>query len=169
MQRLALRRGTVVAVEGGRLTVAVDGEERPAVAYEELTGPNEVGDEVVVNVAARELELGSGGFDIVHVNLTRGLEGSGESGAHVMKLNYTSLQHAVHPVEEHAPSELDVGGKPVAVLALHGQLPCVAWAAAHATHGSWPWSAITATGRASVVSSSGARSSAGSTACWSDV
>ena len=75
MQRLALRRGTVVAVDGAQLTVEVDGEERPAVAYEELTGPNEVGDEVVVNVAARDLGLGSGGFDIVHVNLTRGLRG----------------------------------------------------------------------------------------------
>ena len=51
MQRLALRRGTVLAVDGTQLTVEVDGEERPAVAYEELTGPNEVGDEVVVNVA----------------------------------------------------------------------------------------------------------------------
>jgi hypothetical protein len=68
----------------------------------------------------------------VHVNLTRGLGGSGEPDAHVMKLNYTSLQHAVHPVEESAPEDLDVGGKPVAVLALHGQLACVAWAAAQA-------------------------------------
>ena len=32
------------------------------------------GDEVVVNVAALDLGLGSGGFDVVHVNLTRGLE-----------------------------------------------------------------------------------------------
>jgi hypothetical protein len=52
-----------------------------------------------------------------------------------MKLNYTSLQHAVHPVEEQAPEEIDVGGKPAAVLALHGQLPCVAWAAAQARPG----------------------------------
>jgi len=35
----------------------------------------------------------------VHVNLTRGLFGQGTPGAHVMKLNYTSLQHAVLPVE----------------------------------------------------------------------
>jgi len=127
MQRLALRRGTVVAVDGTLLAVEVEGEERPAVAYEELTGPNEVGDEVVVNVAARELGLGSGGFDIVHVNLTRGLSGTGIAGAHVMKLNYTPLQHAVEPVEA-AELELPVE-KPVAVCFLHAQLPCVAWAA----------------------------------------
>jgi uncharacterized protein DUF3866 len=127
MQRLALRRGTVVAVDGEQLTVEVDGEERPAVAYEELTGPNEVGDEVVVNVAARDLDLGSGGFDIVHVNLTRGLAGTGIEGAHVMKLNYTPLQHAIDPVEaEELELPLD---KPVAVCFLHAQLPCVAWAA----------------------------------------
>ena len=34
-----------------------------------------MGDELVVNVQARDLGLGSGGFDIVHVNLTRGLAG----------------------------------------------------------------------------------------------
>ena len=127
MQRLALRRGTVVAVDGEHVTVDVDGEERPAVAYEELTGPNEVGDEVVVNVAARDLELGSGGFDIVHVNLTRGLAGTGIEDAHVMKLNYTPLQHAIDPVEA---EELDLPvEKPVAVCFLHAQLPCVAWGA----------------------------------------
>jgi len=123
-----------VSVDGTRLTVDVGGEERPAVAYPELTGPNEVGDEVVVNVAARELALGSGGFDIVHVNLTRGLEGQGIEGAHVMKLNYTSLQHAVEPVEaketgtEPFLSQLPLD-KPVAVFFLHAQLPCIAWEA----------------------------------------
>ena len=33
---------------------------------------SQVGDEVVVNTQARDLGLGSGGFDIVHVNLSRG-------------------------------------------------------------------------------------------------
>jgi Protein of unknown function (DUF3866) len=131
---LVLRRGTVASVErdgpAAELTVDVDGESRRAVAYTGLTGPVEAGDDVVVNTAAAELGLGSGGFDIVHVNLTRGLAGAGEPGAHVMKLNYTPIQHAVHPVEERAPG-LDALplGKPVAVIALHGQLPCVAWAA----------------------------------------
>ena len=39
-----------------------------------MTGPVEVGDEVLVNVQARELGLGSGGFDVLHANLTRGLD-----------------------------------------------------------------------------------------------
>ena len=131
MTRLALRRGTVTAVHGAELTVDVAGEERSALSFGEMTGTVEVGDEVVVNVSAVELGLGSGGFDIVHVNLTRGL-GGGVGEAHVMKLNYTSLQHPVQPVEESAPPSLDIAGKPVAVIALHGQLPCVAWAATQA-------------------------------------
>ena len=39
------------------------------------SGSREVGDEVIVNVQALDLGLGSGGFDVVHVNLTRGLDG----------------------------------------------------------------------------------------------
>ena len=132
MTRLALRRGTVVSVDGDAVTVEVDGARRRALSFEGMTGPVEPGDDVVVNVAAVELGLGSGGFDVVHVNLTRGLSGTGLDGAHVMKLNYTSLQHAVLPVEERAPDDVGVSGKPVAVIALHGQLPCVAWAAAQA-------------------------------------
>lgn len=138
-RRLALRRGTVLSVErpgpAAECTVDIGGEERPAVAYEALTGPVEPGDDVVVNVAARDLGLGSGGFDVVHANLTRGLDGEGLAGAHVMKLNYTSLQHAVEPVEEQAPAELESLGRPVAVISLHGQLPCVAWAAAQRSPG----------------------------------
>ncbi len=36
---------------------------------------------MIVNVEALDLGLGSGGFDIVHVNLTRGLESAGAPGA----------------------------------------------------------------------------------------
>jgi hypothetical protein len=120
------------------VTVEVAGERRPALSYSDMSGPIAVGDDVVVNVAAVDLQLGSGGFDIVHANLTRGLDGEGEPGAHVMKLNYTSLQHAVSPIEEKAESGKqkaesspvpNIGGKSVAVIALHAQLPCVAWAA----------------------------------------
>jgi hypothetical protein len=136
VSRLALRRGTVVSVDGGGdVVVDVAGERRPARSFDEMTGPVEVGDDVVVSVAALELGLGSGGFDIVHVNLSRGLDAAvGE--AHVMKLNYTSLQHAVDPVEELAVGSWQLAEpKPVAVIALHGQLPGVAWACAQARAG----------------------------------
>ncbi len=122
-----------------RLAVELtDGPERdggrPAIADVALVGLCEVGDEVIVNVEALDLELGSGGFDVVHVNLTRGLQGEGAAGANVMKLNYTSLQHTVSPVEEER-LELPIG-RPVAVLALHGQLAAVAWAFAQGSPGS---------------------------------
>jgi hypothetical protein len=135
---LTLRRGTVVsadAPDGGwqRLRVAIDGEERAAQADVGLVGESEVGDEVVVNTAAVDLELGSGGFDLVHVNLTRGLGGAGAEGAHVMKLNYTSLQHAVHPVE--GPELAVPLARPAGVFGLHGQLAPVCWALVQARPG----------------------------------
>lgn len=126
--RLKLRRGRVVAE--GPLTVEVDGERRPAWADTALLGEMREGDEVVVNTAALDLGLGSGGFDVVHVNLTRGLDGGAAGEEHVIKLNYTSLQHPVAPVEASAG---ETGRSiPVLVLPLHGHLAPAAWAAAQA-------------------------------------
>jgi hypothetical protein len=139
--RLELRRGTVVSAEP--LTVEIGGERRPAWADTVLLGEMREGDEVVVNVAALDLRLGSGGFDVVHVNLSRGLEGGGgPAGEHVIKLNYTSLQHPVAPVEAEtggkSPDAAETGA-PVAVsvlvLPLHGHLAPAAWAAAQASPG----------------------------------
>jgi hypothetical protein len=140
---LKLRRAIVVEAEPAPLAEQAlvvelagegDGAARKAIADVALVGRCELGDELIVNVEALDLELGSGGFDIVHANLTRGLNGAGELGANVMKLNYTSLQHAVVPVEDERLS-LPVE-RPVAVLALHGQLAAVAWAFAQAAPGS---------------------------------
>ncbi len=129
---LKLRRGVVTSTDP--LRVEVDGEERPAWADRPLVGEIDRGDEVIVNTEALDLGLGSGGFDVVHVNLTRGLTADGGGGPHVMKLNYTSLQHAVEPVErpvESGPEER----VPVVVLPLHGHLAPAAWAAAQAAPG----------------------------------
>jgi hypothetical protein len=145
---LKLRRGVVVSADP--LTVRVGEEERDAWADETLVGEVRDGDEVVVNVEARDLGLGSGGFDVVHVNLTRGLEAPGSVGAHVMKLNYTSLQHPVEPVElgegaSEAGRIVDAGADgegsnpppvvPVLVVPLHGYLAPVAWAFSKASGG----------------------------------
>jgi hypothetical protein len=131
--RLKLRRGVVVSADP--LTVEVDGERRSAWADTSLLGEMREGDEVVVNVEALDLGLGSGGFDVVHVNLTRGLESGGPDGEHVVKLNYSSLQHAVEPVEPAADEEGGGEPVPVLVLPLHGHLAPAAWAAAQAAPG----------------------------------
>jgi hypothetical protein len=141
--RLKLRRALIVGEDP--LTIELDGERRAAWADTALLGEMREGDEVVVNVEALDLGLGSGGFDVVHVNLTRGLEGAGQDGEHVMKLNYTSLQHAVAPTELPVRLIPDMRGKsalegsggpvPVLVLPLHGHLAPASWAAAQVTAG----------------------------------
>jgi Protein of unknown function (DUF3866) len=139
--RLKLHRGTVVSERP--LVVEVEGERRPAWADTALLGEMREGDEVVVNVAALDLGLGSGGFDVVHVNLSRGLEGGDPGdGTHVMKLNYSSLQHPVEPVERGMGEGMEAGDAevarravPVLVLPLHGHLAPAAWAAAQASPG----------------------------------
>jgi hypothetical protein len=120
---LSLRRGSVTAVveqHEGLVRLEVDGA--PCVAYPGLTGPVEVGDEVLVNVQARELGLGSGGFDVLHANLTRGLELEPEPGAHVMKLPYTPLQTAAVHAEETGELAAALDGLPVVCCSLHSQL-----------------------------------------------
>ncbi len=156
--RLELRRGIVVAAEP--LTVEVGGERRPAWADSVLLGEMREGDEVVVNVAALDLGLGSGGFDVVHVNLSRGLDAEPRGDEHVIKLNYSSLQHPVDPVEvpdvrfeihgrgekgtagfeggEKSPEAAETGAQAagsVLVLPLHGHLAPAAWAAAQTSPG----------------------------------
>lgn len=123
---LALRRGVVLAASDPagpmqEVEVRLGGERRRALADVALVGPVHVGDEVIVNLAAP---------DVVHANLTRGLEGSGTPGGH-LKLAQSSLQHAVAPVEESAPAEAPLtlpADAPVAVCLRHAQLAPVAWA-----------------------------------------
>jgi hypothetical protein len=113
------------------LRVRVGDQMRSAWADESLVGEIREGDELILNTEARDLGLGSGGFDVVHVNLTRGLDAPGAEQATALKLNYTSLQHPVEPVEarEHERVARRI---PVLVLSLHGQLAPAAWAAARA-------------------------------------
>jgi len=119
---LSLRRGTVTAiVERHAELVRLEVDNTPCIAYPRVTGAVEVGDDVIVNVQARELGLGSGGFDVLHVNLTRGLDLDVEPGAHVMTLPYTSLQQAVRHGEEDAVVE-SLDGTPVVCCSLHSQV-----------------------------------------------
>jgi hypothetical protein len=121
---VGLRCGTVSAVLARHdelVRLEVDG--RPCVAYPRLTGPVEEGDTVLVNVQAVELELGSGGFDVLAVNLTRGLNLRAAEGAHVMHHPYLPSQHAARFAEEGPNGVPDrLPGTPVVCCGLHSQL-----------------------------------------------
>jgi hypothetical protein len=125
---LSLKRGTVTAIVErlDRLDrIEVDGE--ACISYPRTTGAVELGDEVLVNVQAAELGLGSGGFHVLYANLTRGLGLGSEPGAHVMTLPYSPVQQAVRFVEEDGELAETLGGMPVVCCTLHSQVaPAVA-------------------------------------------
>lgn len=122
---LSLRRGRVTRVIDG-LHCEVDGV--ACVVYRDVTGEIEEGDEVLVNVQARELALGSGGFDVVYANLTRGLELAADDRAHVMALPYAPGQWAVRHAEEDGGLAESLDGLPVVLCTVHSQV-APAWAA----------------------------------------
>jgi len=120
---VSLRRGRVTAILeelDGLVRLEVDGE--ACVAYPGLTGPVAVEDDVLVNVQARDLGLGSGGFDVLYANLTRGLGLAAAEGAHVMKLPYTPLQAAAVHAEEGGELAERLEGLPVVCCSLHSQV-----------------------------------------------
>lgn len=104
---------------------------RRAYVLTQLIGPVAAGDRVVVNTTAVDLGLGTGGWDVVHWNLSRG-EWSEAGAGHILKLRYTSLQ-----VDAGAEVEPTGGldGKPVVACDVHSQLAAVAQAFADAAPG----------------------------------
>lgn len=125
---LTLRWGTVTAVVqqlDGLIRCDVDG--KACIAYPRQTGQVEVGDTVLVNTQAQDLELGSGGFDVLYANMTRGLGLLPPAAAHVMTLPYAVGQSAAACVEEHDALDEELDGMPVVCCGLHSQLaPVVA-------------------------------------------
>src|SRR3954468_20054276 len=109
-----------------RVLVDLTGEPERAYVLTQLTGSVDVGDRVVVNTTAVELGLGTGGWHVVHWNLSRD-EWSEPGPGHIMKLRYTSLQTDTGAGEEQhpdIPQRLD--GPPVVIGSLHSQLPGIA-------------------------------------------
>jgi hypothetical protein len=133
----SFREATVTEDLGGRPgyhKVRLDDGSR-AFALTQLTGPVAAGDRVVVNTTAVELGLGSGGWHIVHWNLTRG-PWSRHGPGHLMKLRYTSLQVDSGAGEEDGEPPPELNAMPVVVCSVHSQLPVVAAALARARPGS---------------------------------
>jgi hypothetical protein len=108
------------------LALAVDETEpRRLLNYVALTGRVAVGDAVILNVVARSLELGTGGYDFVTASpgrLKRWTEGKG----HILKGRYLPCQHAVLTLEEQITFS-EVWGEsldsfPVLIGQLHSQI-----------------------------------------------
>jgi hypothetical protein len=101
-----------------------------------LTGPVAVADRVVANTTAVQRGLGTGGWHVVHWNLSRATLETPSAG-HIMKMRYTSLQADTGSFEEHMTGEVEpnLHGTPVVVCSLHSQMAAAAVAfAAIAPH-----------------------------------
>ncbi|CAN5248645.1 DUF3866 family protein [soil metagenome] len=129
----AFRSGVVTEILAERrgLQRVMVGAER-AYVLTQLIGPVSVGDEVVINTVAVERGLGTGGWHVVHWNLSR-REWAEPGAGHIMKLRYTSLQADTGAADEDGDSGPDdLAGAPVVACTLHSQVACVAAAITHA-------------------------------------
>ena len=85
-----------------------------------------VGDSVLLNTTARELKLGTGGYDFVVANLTRPAADVPPGPGHIIKGRYLPCQQAVLTLEEQPQYtqvwEEALDGFPVLVGQLHSQI-----------------------------------------------
>lgn len=98
----------------------------------DLTGPAQVGDQVVVNTTAVDLSLGTGGWHFVSANLSHPQWESPSKG-HIMKLRYTPMQIDAGACEETSSPTTphSLNSTPVVVCLLHSQIAPVVLAAKH--------------------------------------
>jgi Protein of unknown function (DUF3866) len=98
----------------------------------DLTGSVASGDSVVVNTTAVERGLGTGGWHVVHWNLSQ-TELRTPTGGHIMKMRYTSLQSDTGSFEENLETSGNdsLNGTPVIVCSLHSQMAAAAVAFHH--------------------------------------
>jgi hypothetical protein len=113
------------------LDVVVDGSTLRALAHPPLVGDPQVGDLVLLNVAALDLGLGTGGYALVVAAPDR-LPPDREGPGHLVKARYTPLQTVVLGADEQDSPTHDLlagddllPGTPVVVADLHSSLPAV--------------------------------------------
>jgi hypothetical protein len=121
-----------VALDEDGRGVAVPGATVRAINYLDTAPPVQPQDEVIINITALDLQLGTGGYAfVVPADLIYDTPAS--EGGHVMKLRYTPLQREVCSVEEKASpyhavmrDACSLQGLPVVCCELHSQIPLVA-------------------------------------------
>lgn len=130
------RSGTVQAVRrqwrgAVELDVVVGGVVARALAYADLVGRPEPGDEVLLNTTAAAMGLGTGGYALV-VAVPGRLPSDSSGPGHLVKARYTPTQAIVAGVDEQDSPFHDVlaaaeslAGMPVVVADLHSALPAI--------------------------------------------
>jgi hypothetical protein len=130
------RRGEVIAVRrewrgAVELDVVIAGSGVRALAYPELTGRPEPGDAVLLNTAALDLGLGTGGYALV-IAIPDRLPADRQGAGHLVKARYTPMQATVLGVDEQGSAyhgrlrDADsLDGIPVVIADLHSALPAV--------------------------------------------
>ena len=125
---VSVRREWPGAVE---LDVVAETGPLRALAYPELTGRPQPGDQVLLNANALELGLGTGGYALV-VAVPGRLPPDRPGPGHLVKARYTPLQVTVlgadeqgSPHHEMLAGADDLGGMPVVVADLHSALPAI--------------------------------------------
>ncbi len=113
------------------LDVAVDGEPARALAYVDLVGRPEPGDEVLLNTTAAAMGLGTGGYDLV-IAVPARLPADPTGPGHLVKARYSPAQATVFGVDEqdspyHAvlAAADSLNAMPVVVADLHSALPAI--------------------------------------------
>lgn len=138
--------GVVIKIETERKHIqfiqvkVTDGEITKGIHYTDALPSVEVGDEVLLNTTAVDLELGSGGYHFVYMILDRQdmknkkkndqqTNDPNDSG-HIMKFRYTPQQRVVFTCEEpDSPThklfveKKDLANTPVLIGELHSMLP----------------------------------------------
>ena len=111
--------------------MSVAGQSILALAYPALTGQPEPGDQVLLNVGALELGLGTGGYALV-VAVPGRLPADPVGPGHLIKARYTPLQVAVAGADEQGSryhqvlrDADDLAGLPVVIADLHSALPAI--------------------------------------------
>jgi hypothetical protein len=74
-----------------KFSASIDNKEYDCINYNFITGKACIGDKVLLNITAIELQLGTGGFHFVMANLSNTTVNNLNKG-HIMKMKYTPLQ-----------------------------------------------------------------------------
>lgn len=114
------------------IEVDIDGSIHPSIVYKSLIGSVAVGENVVLNTTAKELHLGTGGYDFVMacVDTKNQQNNAPVFDGHIIKARYLPCQTAVFTLEEQSQFESiwdkKLEGLPVICAQLHSQVAPIA-------------------------------------------